>query len=141
MEEVTALFGGKPGEPVPQVDPDDLKAVWEINHEVQTSHPGERVVGISVLEHACKPGADVKAVAYRAMNLGLLTLLFQQKLAPWLAPWIKADWRLDDVVFRIGAKIKMEWMEVGVPQNSVLFDIDEFRRLLDVFTNGQQRML
>ena|SRR5207247_1890550 len=71
MEEVTALFGGKPGEPVPQVDPDDLKAVWEINHEVQTSHPGERVTGISVLEHACKPGADVKAVAYRAMILGL----------------------------------------------------------------------
>ena len=132
MEEVTALFGGKPGEPVPQVDPDDLKAVWEINHEVQTSHPGERVgIGISVLEHACKPGADVKAVAYRAMNLGLLTLLFQQKLAPWLAPWIKADWRLDDVVFRIGAKIKMEWMEVGLLQNNVPFDIDEFRRLLD----------
>ena len=132
MEEVTALFGGKPGEPVPQVDPDDLKAVWEINHEVHTSHPGELVgIGISLLEHACKPGADVKAVAYRAMNLGLLTILFQQKLAPWLAPWIKADWRLDDVVFRIGAKIKMEWMEVGVPQNSVPFDIDEFRRLLD----------
>jgi hypothetical protein len=127
MEEVTALFGGKPGEPVPQVDPDDLKAVWE----VQTSHPGERAIGISVLEQTCKPGADVKAVAYRAMNLGLLTLLFQQNLAPWLAPWIKADQRLDDAVFRIGAKIKMEWMEVGVPQNSVPFDINEFRRLLD----------
>ena len=78
-----------------------------------------------------KPRADVKAIAYRAMNLGLLTYLFQQKLAPWLAPWIKVDQRLDDVVFRIGAKIKMEWMEVGVPQNSVPFDIDEFRRLLD----------
>src|SRR2546430_5589606 len=93
MEEVTALFGGKPGEPVPQVDPDDLKAVWEINHEVQTSHPGERVVGISVLEHACKPGADVKAVAYRAMILGLLTLLFQQNLAPWLAQIGRASCR------------------------------------------------
>ena len=130
-EEVTALFGGKLGEPVPQVDPDDLKAVWEINHEVQASHPGVRAIGISVLEHACKPGADVKAVAYRAMNLGLLTLLFQQKLTPWLAPWIKADQRLDDGVFCIGAEIKMQWMEVGVPQNSVPFDIDEFRRLLD----------
>jgi hypothetical protein len=63
MEEVTALFGGKPGEPVPQVDPDDLKAIWEINHELQMSHPGERAIGISVLEHACKLGADVKAVA------------------------------------------------------------------------------
>src|SRR5436853_6591247 len=112
MEEVTALFGGKPGEPVPQVDPDDLKAVWEINHEVQTSHPGERVTGISVLEHACKPGADVKSVAYRAVMLGLRTLLFHQNLAPWLAPWRKVDQRLDDVVCRSGAMLTIVRMEV-----------------------------
>src|SRR5437660_11783263 len=65
------------------------------------------------------------------MILGLLTLLFQQNLAPWLAPWIKVDQRVDDVVFRIGAKIKMERMEVGVRQNSVPFDIDELRRRVD----------
>ena len=36
------LFGGKPGEPVPQVDPEDLKNVWQLYDEVKKRHPGEQ---------------------------------------------------------------------------------------------------
>ena len=30
MDEVNPLLGGAPGEPVPVVDPEDVKAVWQI---------------------------------------------------------------------------------------------------------------
>lgn len=37
------MFGGKPGEPVPEVDPEDLKIVWKINRDLQARHPGQQV--------------------------------------------------------------------------------------------------
>ena len=42
MEELTN-FSGKHGEPVPQVDPDDLKTVFEFVRKAAKDHPGERL--------------------------------------------------------------------------------------------------
>jgi len=53
------LFGGEAGEPVPQVDPDDLKAVWQFfqNYPVRS---GQAVATpTSRLQQVCKPGADI----------------------------------------------------------------------------------
>jgi hypothetical protein len=41
------MFGGAPGTPVPQVDPEDVRAVWKLGQEVKKNHPGVNV-GISV---------------------------------------------------------------------------------------------
>jgi hypothetical protein len=54
------LFGGHPGDSVEQVDPEDLKAVWAIQHELEMRHPGEQVAtGLTVLQQACKPGENL----------------------------------------------------------------------------------
>jgi hypothetical protein len=46
-----------PGEPAPQVDPEDLKTVWEY---IRQCH--EAATGIELFKHLCKPGADIWAV-------------------------------------------------------------------------------
>jgi hypothetical protein len=64
-------FGGRPGEPVPEVHPEDLKTLWQIEKDVQATHPGQSVaVGRDLMIQACKPGANIEAVSYRAMTLG-----------------------------------------------------------------------
>lgn len=70
------LFGGpqgKPGEPVPEVDPDDLKSLWREQQEQQT-----HAVDMQSMKRVCKPGADVTAVWYRASQLWLLSELAKQ---------------------------------------------------------------
>src|SRR5215471_12356302 len=63
-------FGGKPGEPVPEVDADDLKAVWELYRDVKARHPGhDAAIGMSAVVASCKPGADAQAAAYRVGQL------------------------------------------------------------------------
>lgn len=61
------MFQGQAGQPVPQVDPLDIKAVWQIGKETMESHPGQNVgIGVEFFERACKPGANIPAVTYRA---------------------------------------------------------------------------
>src|SRR5690348_13905294 len=36
-------FGGKPGDPVPAVDPEDVKTVWHIGRDAQANHAGKHV--------------------------------------------------------------------------------------------------
>jgi len=36
-------FGGNPGEPVPQADPEDLKALWRVQRDVEVRHPGQQI--------------------------------------------------------------------------------------------------
>ena len=68
-----AMVSGSPGEPVPQVDPEDVKAVWKLGEEVKKDHPGGGVaIGMSIFEHTCKPGAIVKAVIYRTNKIEML---------------------------------------------------------------------
>jgi len=125
MEEVT-LFGGQPRDPVPPVDPDDLKTAFEVFQDAATRDPGGRsAVGFDVFQHACKPGADISSITYRAMMLGVLVRHAQEQLAPWMK-----DGRLDPAVFREFAQVPMEWVGRGVERQGLPFDVEElFRRL------------
>jgi hypothetical protein len=59
-------FGGKPGEPVPAVDPEDLEAVWRIAREGEAN--SSKAVGFEILKQACKPGDNVQAVQQSAIG-------------------------------------------------------------------------
>jgi hypothetical protein len=37
------FFAGEPGEPVPKVGPEDVKAVWKLLEEVKKDRPGVNV--------------------------------------------------------------------------------------------------
>jgi len=64
QERLRELFGyGRAGEPVPQVDAADIKAVLEIGQDMERKYPGgQYAVGRAVYENACKPGANIQAV-------------------------------------------------------------------------------
>jgi hypothetical protein len=110
------LFGGKPGEPVPQVDLEDF--------DDSSVRSGQAVAtGADLLRQVCKPGADVEALSYRAMMLSLLTRHTQEQLAPW-----NRAGKLDDVVLRTAAKIPMQWIGVGIEHRGLPFDVEDFMR-------------
>ena len=125
-EESVPQFGGRPGEPVPEVNPEDVKTVWAMQSEAQKRHGG---ITRRVFEHVLPAGTDIDAVCYRARQLGLVNLILNDDLAQKHLP---ASWhrvtRVDDVVFRATAKIPMEWIGGGVRQG-LPFDINEFLRL------------
>lgn len=143
--------GGEPGTPVPAVDPDDLKAVWEIYRDVKARHAGRGVaIGLSAMAASCKPGADVEAVAYRVGKLWFVIhflpeqfakqheqkllddAAYEAALGQFLPIGLSNDireGRLDDAFFRAGAKVSMRWMGSGIIHSSLPFDVDEFVRL------------
>jgi len=129
MDDKLPYFGGEAGEPVPQVDPEDVKAAWKVGRDIERRHPGgpgglhAYAIGVEVFKAACKPGADIPAVGYRGMMLGTLTRHAQEQLAPWLE-----EGRPDDVIFRAIAQVPMEWMGVGIPRQGLSFDFEDFMR-------------
>lgn len=119
------VFGGKPGEPVPAVDPEDVKAVWSIGREVERTHPGQQIaIATGIFEQACKPGADVQAVAYRASWLSLIMSHGRELLEDCIQGTEPTD-----AIFRAAALAPMQWMEVGVVREGLPIDEDEFKRL------------
>jgi len=118
-------FGGEAGESVPEVDPDDLKAIWQIGEELQANHSSVKAVGVEVMKQACKPGANIEATWYRSSMIWMLTHVAQQQLTPWLR-----DGKNADPVFRAMASIPMEWVGSEVKQ-SLPFDVAEFLRRLN----------
>ncbi|HET8826668.1 MAG TPA: hypothetical protein VFM77_16125 [Terriglobales bacterium] len=118
-------FGGQPGEPVPEVDPEDLKATWEFQQELQAQHPGEQVgMGASLAQSICKPGADIQAVGYRSSMIWMITRIVPEQIAPFLN-----NGQPTDAVFRAAAKVRLEWMGVGIVRQDPPFDVNEFLRL------------
>jgi hypothetical protein len=118
-------FGGKPGEPVPAVDPEDVKTVWQIGRDVQANHPGQNVaVGADLMKHACKPGANIDAVSYRSSLVWLVNQIAPEQLARFTR-----EGQPDDAVFHAAAKVPAEWMGVGMVRESLPFDVNEFLRL------------
>jgi len=116
---------GTPGTPVPTVDPEDLKANWQLYGDIGIQHPGQSVgIDRTVVVGRCKLGTDLNAVAYRTLMLQLL-----HSIAPGsLAPWTKHG-ELDAVVFRVAADIPMDW--IGTEHHRGLpFDIEELLRRL-----------
>ena len=118
-------FGGEAGESVPEVDPDDLKAIWQIGEELQADHSSGKAVGVEVMKQACKPGANIEATWYRSSIIWMLTHVAQQQLTPWLR-----DGNVANPVFRAMASIPMEWVGSEVKQ-SLPFDVEEFLRRLN----------
>lgn len=119
-------FGGQPGEPVPAVDPEDVKAVWQIGRNAQANHPGQVAVGVDLMKHGCKPGADTAAVSYRSSLLWLINQIAPEQLARFARAG-----QPDDAVFRAVAKVPAEWMGVGIVRQGPPFDLNEFLRLCD----------
>lgn len=118
-------FGGEAGESVPEVDPDDLKAIWQISEELRAKHPGAKAVGVEVMKQVCKPGANIEATWYRSTAIWMLTHVAQQQLTPWLR-----EGEVADLVFRTVASIPMQWLGSEVRQGSP-FDMGEFLRRLN----------
>jgi hypothetical protein len=120
------FFAGAPGEPVPEVDPEDVRAVWKlgVGRGMESGHPGgQRAIGVEVCRAACKPGADISAVCYRGMMLGLITRHAQDQLAPWIN-----QGEMGDAIFRAIAQVPMEWIGVGVTRHGLPFDFEDFMR-------------
>ena len=96
-------FGGSPGEPVPEVDLEDLKAIWQETRDLLASHPGQH---FGFEEPAiCKPGANAQAIWYRSSMIWVLNQFAQKQLALWIK-----DEEVSDAVFRTMATIPMEWV-------------------------------
>jgi hypothetical protein len=115
---------------VPAVAPADLKAVRAMTRDVQVATRGQAgMMDIELYRRACSPGADVGAVWYRASMLGLLQMLPQvsPEMFPEspLTPWMH-DGELDDAVIQVAATFPMKNMGVGVVNEGLPFDVEEF---------------
>ena len=114
---------GNPGEPVAEVDPDDLKAFWQEMQELcklPSRYPGQHVSIGSEAKVISKPVANAHAVWYRSSMIQVLNQFAQEQLAPWVK-----DEEVSDAVFRTMATIPMEW--VGHTEREGLpFDVEEF---------------
>jgi hypothetical protein len=122
MEPVPML--GNPGEPVPTVDPADIKAAWELQRQVEARNPGKLVAIAGSVHGYCSEGADLQAVGYCAAFLGGMV-----PYVPEVALRIK-DGKPDDVLCRAIAEIPMEWIGGGVRTGWPFDEEDFMRRLL-----------
>jgi hypothetical protein len=126
MDEERSWRGGNPGGDVPMVEVADLRAVWGTYQDFAARHPGKQVaVGAAVLEEACSQRVDIEAVIYRYWMLQMLEMCCGDLLAPW-----RQSGHFHEAVFRVAARIPMKWMEMGVPQQGLPFDVDLFAQEL-----------
>jgi hypothetical protein len=49
---MTGFWGGKEGEPVPQVDPSDLKALWKLGEDMKNNPQGRIAIGVNLMPTA-----------------------------------------------------------------------------------------
>jgi len=107
MHEMEAQFGFTPGKPVPRVKASELKALWKLFEDVKARHPGRKAteavgIGGELVKLAGGPEADVKAVSWRGMRLGMLMTCLG-----------KRDARPPAILFSIYAKFPMKWWAFG----------------------------
>jgi hypothetical protein len=121
-------FFGTAGEPVPAVDAEDLQTAYEILTDPRHRPAGAGPVGFSVdiFSRVCKAGADISAVAYRAMMLHLLPMVAREQIAPLM----KDDGKFDANVYREFAGLPMTWLPQGSMRGGTPFDVNEFLRRL-----------
>jgi hypothetical protein len=110
-----AMFG-TPGESVPSVDAEDIRAVWKLSRDAEARavdrnpelKPGQLVIGVDLMKRVINPEADVRAVWFRGARLGMLMMRFgKQNVQP------------PAIFFTIFAKLPMKWWEVGVPRHGL----------------------
>lgn len=109
---------GNAGEPVPAVDPEDVKAVRQITKDI-LARSRARAIGAEIFKQAYKPGADMEAVAYRSRLIWIVNQLTPGQLERFS----------EDALCRAAAKVPAEWMGVGIMRQGLPFDVDEFLRL------------
>jgi hypothetical protein len=131
------IFGGEAGEPVPSVDPEDLRAAFEAFRDAAKNHPDAKTLGAAAngaagIMPSVKAGADVKPLYFRSSFLQFfISRVPQSELSPWVT-----DGLPDDVMFREMARIPMQWMAVGISQQGLPFDPDELMRRVSIADAG-----
>ena len=112
---------------MPEVDVEDLKALWQLQREVEAQHPGQQVaIGAELAQHYCKPGANIHAISRRAGFLWLVSRFMPEQFAAFTQ-----DGQPTDAAFRAAAKVPAEWMEVGVVREGFPFDVERFFQLCE----------
>ena len=86
---------------------------------------------IRLLEHVCSPGADVQVVVYRVWMLQVLAGPMGM-----LAPWLR-DGEPTDAAFQVAATFPMKKMSVGVTQQGLPFDVQEFLAEIEKQNKGE----
>jgi hypothetical protein len=115
---------------LPTVNPADLQNVWAMLCLFQGQAGGPSGNDdIRLHERVCSPGADVHAIWFRASML--------QVLAGTLAPWTH-NGEVDDAVFQVAAAFPMKKIPVGVAQQGLPFDVEEFVREIEARTISYQ---
>ena len=115
---------------VPSVSAAALKAVWNMWRDMAAGMPGQRVaLGDSVYKGVCSPNADTRAVFYRASILQMVSFLGPGGEPPDAVQHPVVE--LPDAVFELTAKFPMKGMRVGVPQQGLPFDVEEFAKQLE----------
>lgn len=71
-----------PSAPIPPVHPDDLKSTWALFADARRTHGDNVGLSSELIEEACRPGADVKALFLRSVFV--TALLEQGALNDWL---------------------------------------------------------
>ena len=108
------------GEPIPAVDPDDLRGVLELSHKLRAQFAQNSEtdiaapppsIDVALLAEACAPGANVVAVSLRSALLD--AMLSQGLLAPW-----QRNAGLDQAVFNAAATFPIRPLD--------RFDPDDF---------------
>ena len=119
-------FLGSPGEPVPAVDADDLQAAYKLltDPALRPSAGGSGTVSMYAFERACKPGANLAAVTFRAIMLQVLPMMVRGQASALLPN----EGRFDEKAFGEFASFPMTWLPVGAPPNAMPFDVEEFLR-------------
>jgi len=129
MDDPLSELFGKPGDPVPAVDPADLATVWEVGQEANAHareiglKPGQTVgVDIGIYKSVCQPGADVRAACFRLMMTQALGMMEHKELAH-----LEENEQLRDAVFKVAARFPMRWVGEG-PMHGLPFDVEAFLR-------------
>jgi hypothetical protein len=106
--EIQAMLG-TPGEPVPTVRVKDIRAMWKFSRDAAARHPGGvTAIDNGMIEYACSPAADVRAVVWRGMRFQMFDMLLLRKL---LKGWVARPVR--EIAFVIFAKVPMKWWALG----------------------------
>lgn len=121
-ERLRALFGyGRPGEPVPQVDPADMRTLWNAAEDIKQKHPeGGVLIGKNLMQALCRPGATVTAISYRAGKVEMLRSILPDVMEPLIQEKL-------DGVLKAASEIPMKWIGATV-HHGWTFDPDDFLR-------------
>ena len=111
---------------MPAVDAADLQTAYEILTDRARRPGGNGHAGFSIDKfiRACKAGADIPAVAYRAMMLQLLPKVAREHITPLM----KDDGKFNANVYHEFAGFPMTWSPQESMRGGTPFDVNEFLR-------------